>query len=443
VPQAQRPNPALLVTRDDADARRVLRGDLATGALHELYRSARGTVDDLQVAPNDGYVVLIETTEGKQQNGEYVVPPRNRLLILRPDGTTLRAVEADVRVYSVSPDGARLAYITGTYYEGGAGFKPNGAFLLDLASGRVTRVEGADLSVELNWVSTPEENALYLKTLDARQGTVVRRFDVERGRLETTPSPAFRISPDGRYYMMAPYETIESGRCEAGSADDSCLRVYERSNNRSIPFFQTRAMGTQVGWVYGQGHALLFTKREAVKVDQQVQRGNRTLRGRLVPQVRDAENTIYDVESRQVLERFRGVVGSARESTWIASPRTLVVRNAAVAAPAAPVLEGLTLRRVSPSPRLPPNVIAKAGAPETMTLQPGADLPGGDYRTVAGVLSPEGCEAECAADARCRAFTFARPETRGQPGRCFLKSSVPAARPDRRFVAGTKVPRGQ
>jgi hypothetical protein len=140
VPQAQRPNPALLVTRDDADARRVLRGDLATGALHELYRSARGTVDDLQVAPNDGYVVLIETTEGKQQNGEYVVPPRNRLLILRPDGTTLRAVEADVRVYSVSPDGARLAYITGTYYEGGAGFKPNGAFLLDLASGRVTRV---------------------------------------------------------------------------------------------------------------------------------------------------------------------------------------------------------------------------------------------------------------------------------------------------------------
>ena len=442
---APRPTPSLLVKRDDANTRRVVRGDVASGTLIELYRSPRGTVDDLQVAPNDGYVALIETTEGKQENGEYVVAPVNRLLILRADGKLVRTVDADVRQYTFSPDATRLAYITGSYYEGGSGFKPTGAFVLDIASGRSQRIDGADQSIELNWVATPQENALYLRTLDAH-GPGIRRFDVARNTLERSASPAFRISPDGRYYMTPPYETIEAGSCEPGPADDSCLRVYERQSNRSIPFFQSRAIGTHIGWVYGQGHALLFTKREAVKVDREMQRGGRAVRGRLVPQIRDADNTVFDVESRQPIERFRGVVGSIGDSRWIGSARTLVVRNAALAQPAsATALEGLTLRRVAPPARLPPDVIAgrRSGLPDTMTTQPGVNLPGADYRTLDTVASPDACESECAADTRCQAFTFVRPVTRDQPGRCSLKSSVPAAQPDRRFVSGTKVQRRQ
>jgi PAN domain len=445
-PSAPAPRPpSLLVKRDDANRRRVMRADLATGTSSELYRSRTGTVDDLQVAPDDVYVAVIETAEGRQENGEYVVPPVNRLVILRADGTRVRTVDADVRQYTFSPDGSRLAYITGSYYEGGTGFKPTGAFILDIASGQSQRIAGADLSIELNWIATPEENALYLKTLDTN-GTGIQRFDIARNTVDRPASPAFRISPDGRYYLVPPYETIEAGSCEPAAGDDSCLRVYERKSNSSIPFFQSRAIGTHVGWAYGQGHALLFTKREAVKVDRQMQRGGRIVRGRLAPQIRDADNTIYDVESRKPIERFRGVVGGIGDSEWIGSTRTLVVRDATRAQPAAPTaLEGLTLRRVAAPVRLPPNVIAatRPVLPDTMTTLPGVNLPGGDYRTVDAAASAEACEAECAGDNRCRAFTFVRPATRGRSGRCLLKSSVPAAQRDRRYVSGTKVQRGQ
>jgi hypothetical protein len=123
-----------------------------------------------------------------------------------------------------------------------------------------------------------------------------------------------------------------------------------------------------------------------------------------------------------------------------------VVRNPALAQPAAPgALEGLTLRRVAAPVRLPPNVIAAARPAllDTMTTQPGVNLPGADYRTIEAAASTEACEAECAGDDRCRAFTFVRPSARGQAGRCLLKSSIPTAQPDRRYISGTKVQRGQ
>lgn len=432
--------PTVLVRRDDRDPRRIVRGDLASGAIDEVYRSNRAAVDDLQVAPNESYVALIETTAGKEEGGEYVVPPVNRLVVLRADGTPVRTVEADVRQYTFSPDGARLAYITGAYYEGGAGFKPDGAFILDIASGRTQRIDGADSAVELNWVTTPAENSLYLKTLDSGEGgATVRRYDVASGRLAATSSKAFSISPDGLYYMVQPHEAIESGMCEPGRGDDSCLRVYERRNERRITFFESKDIGTPVGWVYGQGHSLLFTKHELEKVDQQVQRGDRTVRGRLAPQARDADNAVYDVQSTRVTERFRGVVAAPRQSGWVSSPRTLIVRDAARAQPGtAPALDAVTLRKATPQVTLTAKAIAAARVLPSFTLQAGVNLPGGDYRTIDNARSPEACEAACAGDAKCRAFTFVRPTVRGQATRCLLKASVPAAQPDRRYVSGIK-----
>ena len=100
-------------------------------------------------------------------------------------------------------------------YEGGAGFKPTGAFILDIPSGQIRRIEGADLSVELNWIATPEENAVYLKTLGCA-GTGIRRFDVARNTVESPVVPGISDFPDGRYYMTPPYEAIEAGHVRAG-----------------------------------------------------------------------------------------------------------------------------------------------------------------------------------------------------------------------------------
>ena len=55
----------------------------------------------------------------------------------------------------------------------------------------------------------------------------------------------------------------------------------------------------------------------------------------------------------------------------------------------------------------------------------GTDRPGGTYRQfeVAG-NNPEVCQASCAAETECRAFTFF-PKGAGNPSRCELKDRVP------------------
>src|SRR5690242_21604428 len=48
----------------------------------------------------------------------------------------------------------------------------------------------------------------------------------------------------------------------------------------------------------------------------------------------------------------------------------------------------------------------------------------------------EACSAACAADARCRAFTWVRPGVQGVRARCWLKSAVPGATNDNNCISG-------
>lgn len=61
------------------------------------------------------------------------------------------------------------------------------------------------------------------------------------------------------------------------------------------------------------------------------------------------------------------------------------------------------------------------------------DRYGGDYRSfaLATDASGEGCRAACEGDAKCRAWTYARPGYAGRTARCFLKSTItpPRRRP--------------
>lgn len=58
---------------------------------------------------------------------------------------------------------------------------------------------------------------------------------------------------------------------------------------------------------------------------------------------------------------------------------------------------------------------------------------GGDYRSFGMATDPSGeaCKAACEDDAKCRAWTYARPGYAGRGARCFLKSSItpPRRRP--------------
>jgi hypothetical protein len=70
----------------------------------------------------------------------------------------------------------------------------------------------------------------------------------------------------------------------------------------------------------------------------------------------------------------------------------------------------------------------------TSAAETSIDRFGGDYRSFAMATpdsSGEACRKACEGEARCRAWTYARPGYTGRSARCFLKSSVtpPRRRP--------------
>jgi hypothetical protein len=59
------------------------------------------------------------------------------------------------------------------------------------------------------------------------------------------------------------------------------------------------------------------------------------------------------------------------------------------------------------------------------------DRPGGDYANfdLTGKY-PSDCRDACARNTMCKAWTYVRPRVQGPKARCWLKSSVPPARPN-------------
>jgi hypothetical protein len=79
-----------------------------------------------------------------------------------------------------------------------------------------------------------------------------------------------------------------------------------------------------------------------------------------------------------------------------------------------------------------------AGA-STVTIETSTNRPGEDYRNFElSEPRPELCQAECAGDPKCKAFTYVRPGLQGPRARCWLKSTVPPAAPNPCCVSGVK-----
>jgi len=73
-----------------------------------------------------------------------------------------------------------------------------------------------------------------------------------------------------------------------------------------------------------------------------------------------------------------------------------------------------------------------------MTLEAKTDRPGADYRSVEIEGPPEQCARRCADESECAAFTYVKPGVQGEKARCWLKTSVPDARPNPNTVSGVK-----
>jgi hypothetical protein len=76
----------------------------------------------------------------------------------------------------------------------------------------------------------------------------------------------------------------------------------------------------------------------------------------------------------------------------------------------------------------------------TVTLQPGTDRMGGDFRGFAMPQpDPQQCRQACADDRACRAYTYVNPGLKGPQAMCFLKNSTPPATASGCCTSGQKI----
>ena len=63
---------------------------------------------------------------------------------------------------------------------------------------------------------------------------------------------------------------------------------------------------------------------------------------------------------------------------------------------------------------------------------------GGDYRNfdLPGSEGDDACKAACAADNKCRAWTYARPGYAGRDAHCYLKKDIKPPRRKAGFISG-------
>jgi len=90
--------------------------------------------------------------------------------------------------------------------------------------------------------------------------------------------------------------------------------------------------------------------------------------------------------------------------------------------------------RQQPQPAAPAGVASQpAPAPSDvpaaasdLTVEPGMDRPGSDYRDFdLDAPDPELCRTACREDEECHAYTYVAPGVQGEAARCWLKNPAP------------------
>lgn len=78
-------------------------------------------------------------------------------------------------------------------------------------------------------------------------------------------------------------------------------------------------------------------------------------------------------------------------------------------------------------------------AADALSLEPGMDRMGSDYDSLAlDQADPQLCRAACAADLKCKAYTYVKPGVQGPQAVCFLKSSAAPASASDCCVSGLR-----
>jgi hypothetical protein len=272
-----------------------------------LYECAENSwLHDLKVSPSGKYIGIIKTERGVTPPGshELSVLPRNSLVIIDTAGNEIARLDEDVRKFSWSPDGEKIAYIAGTYYEGDVGFIPSHVGIFDVGAGTSEVImRGRDLGREIRWAR--HDGNIYMICPG-----YVCRYDVRRGTFEEMPPwHSLDLSPDGRYYIW-PFEL----------GNDS-LRLFRTRDNTEMTDqirarFGDELRDISMEWVFDRGHMAHVVKYEYEFANERARRLGRAER------VVVAYNVIYDVEADRIIKEVKHPV-----SRWTAGPGRLVLEK--------------------------------------------------------------------------------------------------------------------
>ncbi|MDD3731053.1 MAG: hypothetical protein PHU88_01615 [candidate division Zixibacteria bacterium] len=255
------------------------------------YISYRG----VHISPNNKYIAVIETTEGytPPEKYDYEILPKNSLVIIDTNGTVYYKIDDNVRKLSWSPDGTKLAYITGEYREEGLGFKSTGVFLFDLINGNkitvtkdfphpsIKNYTGA--GYDINWAV--HDSNIYIKEYDKAGGNYV--YDTKTRTTHQVPYKGIHFSPDGKYYIAINPE------------DDTY--IYETATNQDISDEVKLAINSiPISWLPDREHHLQVVKllySDTLKYDSvRIVVDNRKIRGK--------RYIIYDVDKRVIVKEW-------------------------------------------------------------------------------------------------------------------------------------------
>ena len=126
------------------------------------------------------------------------------------EGRTLKSLHG-VYDYSWSPEGRRIAYVSGDHYEGGRGFLATGVWLLDVDSGEIRKIN--EVGFYVKWAK--HDGRIYIEGPDG-----IVAFDPTTERTEPTTVKGLRFSPNGEYYYRRASEGGPFRIFDASSDED-------------------------------------------------------------------------------------------------------------------------------------------------------------------------------------------------------------------------------
>ncbi len=267
-----------------------------------IYKIADGFIGERNVvaAPRSNLIAVIQTSRVPETPGakEYLVPYKNELVIIDTTGTVVRQTHDDVQKCVWSPDGRKLAYITGAYSEEGFGFKPNGIYILDIESGITAQVTkefphpsqqgNPGGGYDLNWAAF--DSNLYIQEYPSAGGNYV--YKPSTGKTYPVPYKGIHFSPDGKFYLAL------------SSEEDPHL--YITSSSEDITTRAGERLGYNLGgWASDRPHHLLATR---IGNDQETTdstgRGSPRAFKTDISATEQKTYLLYDVEKDQIVKEW-------------------------------------------------------------------------------------------------------------------------------------------